>query len=145
MIGACENLDAFPMRTASPVSSPRRSSGAFSATRRPASSPCSVSEKNDLRGLRPILSHLLRSQATPRPRSVLRRYPCVPGVRGPAGPLLAVRRREAGEAPLAGRQPLLHQTLRLLRRPPLPQFGAVRRGARAAPRLEDRQSPGNGV
>src|ERR1700722_16477379 len=31
-------------------------------------------------------------------------------------------RREAGETPLVGGQPLLHQTLRLLRRPTLPQL-----------------------
>ena len=89
--------------------------------------------------------HLLRPQAAPRPRPVLWRHPCLPGVRGSARPLPAVWRRETGKAALAGRQPFLHQTLCLLRRPTLPQFGDPRCCRRTAPRLENRQSPGDGV
>src|SRR5712692_6095148 len=140
MISECEKSCGFRTRTGSPASAPQPSSGASLATPRHASCPCSAAEKNNLWRVRPIPARPLRQQAAVGPRPVLWRHPCLPGVRGSPRPVSPVWCRETGEAPLAGGQSLLHQTLCLLRRPPLPQLGDSRRGARTAPRLEDRQT-----
>src|ERR1700727_1759778 len=114
MIVECENPCAFQTRIGSPASGPRPPSGAFSVTPRHASCRCGATEKNGLWRLRAIPARLLRPQAAAHPRPVLWRHPRVPGGRGPTRGLPPVRRREAGETPLVGGQPLLHQTLRLL-------------------------------
>jgi hypothetical protein len=145
MISECEKSCASVTRTASRALCPALSCAASSATPRHASSPCSAAEKNDVRRLRPIPACPLRQQAAPCPRPLVRRHPRLPGVRGATCSVPAVWCREIGEAPLAGGQSFLHQALCLLRRPSLPQLGAVRCGARTPPRLEDRQIPGNGV
>ena len=69
----------------------------------------------------------------------------LPGGRGPAGLLPELRDGEAGEAGLAGRQPVLHQAVRLLRRPALSGDDHPGRGPGTAPRLEDGQGAGQAV
>ena len=70
--------------------------------------------KNGMRSLWTESADLLRPQDPSGPRPLLWRHPGVPGVRGAAGVLPELRRREAGAFALAGQQPLLHQTVRLL-------------------------------
>jgi hypothetical protein len=142
MLDECQHHAGSLMRIASPGSAPRLPSGASSATPRRASCVCCAAEKNVLWHLRPESPDLLRPQDPPGPRPLLRRYPRLPGGRGPAGVL---PHRETGEAALVGRQPLLHPPLRLLRGPALSFLGHPRHRPRAAPRLEDCQSPGDGV
>jgi len=145
MLGRCENHAGSLMRISSPVSVPRLPSAASSVTPRPASCGWYAAEKNGVWHLRTDPPDLLRPQDPPGPRPVLRRHPGLPGVRAPARTLSELRYRETGEAALVGRQPLLHQALRLLRGPALSLLDHPRCGPRAAPRLEDGQGPGDGV
>ena len=62
----------------------------------------------------------LRPQDPAGARSVLWRHAGLSGVRGSAGAVPELRQGEARAAGLSGRQPVLHQALRLLRGPALP-------------------------
>jgi hypothetical protein len=88
-------------------------------------------EKNGLWIVWAGTANVLRSQDPSSTRPLLWRHPGVPGDRDPARALPELRRREAGEAALVGQQPLLHQAVRLLRRPSLSgRDGTVRDVAR---------------
>src|SRR5438445_11302776 len=91
--------------------------------------------KKGLRDLRPGAARLVRPQATPRPRSRLRRRADLPRGRSPARGLSALWPGEAGTARLPGRQSVLHQALRLLRGAALSGLAAPGRGQGAASRL----------
>ena len=144
MISGCENHVGSMTRIGSPASAPSPGPGHL---RRPQGTDRHLLRRRKKRraGLRSIPADLLRQQVPAHPRPVLWRHPGVPGGRGSPRPLPTVWRGETGKAPLAGRQPLLHQALCLLRRPALPHRDDPGRGPRTAPRLEDRQGSGNGV
>ena len=95
MISECEKPCASPTRTASPVSTPRLSSGASSVTPRHASCSCADAEKNDLWHLRPIRSRLPRPQDSPRPQPFLRPHTRLSRIRDSPSALSPVRCREA--------------------------------------------------
>src|SRR5579871_5120985 len=78
-----------------------------------------AAEKNAVWRLRSGVSQPLRQATTASPRSLLWRQTRLPCFPSPQGPVLAVRRREERRLGLAGRQPAVHQTLRLLRGPPV--------------------------
>src|SRR5271157_3354335 len=75
--------------------------------------------KNGLRDVWAGTENFLRPQDPSGARPLLWRHPRVPGDRDPARALPELRRREAREVALVGQQPLLHQAVCLLRRPPL--------------------------
>src|SRR3990172_7486063 len=118
-ISACENTDASMMPIGFPASVLPRPFEGSSATPRPASSGLHGGGKNSVRRLRGRSPNLLRPQGSPGPGSLLRRHAGVPGDPHPAGPVQTVRDGEAGVAFLSLRQPLLHEAVRLLRRPTL--------------------------
>ena len=123
--------------------SPR--SKAFLVTDGLGSSLLPDTKKNGLRGLwsRPL--RLVRPQSPARPRQTLRRHADLPGGRDPAGLLPGLWDREAREAGVFGGQSVLHQTLRLLRRPTLSDIDHQGRGRGTESRLEHRQNPRNPV
>ena len=133
------------MSTSFPASPHWPKSGAFSATPGPWSSRSVAAEKNALRGLRASLSHLLRSTPTPRPRYLLWRQAGLPRPVGAPGQLPPVWRCETRALGLVGRQPPVHQAVRLLRRQAVP--GEHRPGGcrGTAPGLAHRQGPGQAV
>ncbi len=94
--------DCCRMRMHSPVSDPNRRCAASSVTRRRVSSPLNDAQKNGLRRLWSGSGGLVRPQASPCARSVLRRHPGVSRIRGAARCLPTLRGREAGLP--AGRQ-----------------------------------------
>src|SRR3954470_13633582 len=145
MMRGCENHAGWMMRIDFPVSVRSPRSVASSAIPRRGSCGSSAGEKNGLRDVWAGTANLLRPQDPARARPLLWRHPCVLGDRDPARALPELRRREAREAALVGQQPLLHQAVRLLRRPSLSVRDGPRCGARTAPRLEDGQVAGNGV
>ncbi len=119
MLAGCEHTDASGTPIAFPVSGRVQRYGASSVIRRPASFASGGGGKNGLRRVRQRPASLLRPQDPSSPRPPLRRHAGLPGARDPPRPLRALRRREAREAGLAGRQPALHQAVRLLRGPAL--------------------------
>ena len=145
MMSACENTDASTMRTAFPASDLARSSAGSSATPRLASSSWNGREKNSVWYLRGSASNVLRPQGAPGPRSSLRRYAGVPGDPGPPRPVQTVREGEAGGAGVSRRQPLLHEAVRLLRRPALPRCQHPRHRPGGAPGLAHGQGTGEAV
>src|SRR3954447_22950753 len=145
MIRGCENHDASMIRFGFPASVRRPRYVASSETPRPVSCGSCAGEKNGLRMVWAVAANLLRSQDPSSARPLLWRYPGLPGDRDPARALPELRRREAGEAALVGQQSLLHQAVRLLRRPSLSSRDGPGCGARPAPRLEDGQVARNGV
>src|SRR3990172_4035184 len=118
-ISPCENTDASTMLTGSKVSVQLRPSEGSSATPRPASSGSNGGGKNFVRRLRGRSPILLRPEGPPDPGPFLRGHAGVPGDPHPAGPVQTVRDGEAGISFLSLRQPLLHEAVRLLRRPTL--------------------------
>src|SRR5580700_2297021 len=121
--------------TASPASSHGPPFAASSAIPWPSSSPLSAAEKNALWRLRASVSHLLRQTAPPCPRLGLWRQACLSRFPGAKGFLLRVWRSETRTDRLARRQPVLHQTLRVLRRPAVPRDYGQGSGRRSVPRL----------
>src|SRR5947209_5946110 len=87
------------------------------------SSPSSGAEKNALWRLRSGVLDVLRPAAATSPGSLLRRQAGLPRLLSAPGLLWAVRRREERTAGLAGRQPAVHQAIRLLRGPALSRNG----------------------
>ena len=122
----------------------RRSWGS-SGTRMLGCSRSRPGQKNSLRDVRARAPGVVRSQAAPRPRPLLRGSAHLPRRRGPAGGLPALWHGEAGATRLPGRQSLLHQALRLLRGPALSGLPDPRRGQGAAPRLAHREGVGAAV
>ena len=72
-------------------------------------------KKNGLWQLRHHISQLLRQGSSTYTGLVLRGCKDLPGSGGSTGPMQKVRESEAGKAPLAGEQSLLHETVFLLR------------------------------
>src|SRR3954470_22062741 len=116
-----------------------------SATRMRWSSLYVAAEKNALWRLWPRAKGLLRPSAPPRTGPLQWRQAGLPRVLDPQGLVQAVRRREARGIGVVGRQPPVHQTVRLLRGQAVP--GEYRPGHRrgTAPRLGDRQGAGQAV
>jgi len=116
----------------------QRSRGS-SASPTPASSGSPGGQKNRLRDLRSGAARLVRSQAAPGARSLVRRPAHLPRVRGAPRGLSALWHGEAGAARLPGRQSLLHQALRLLRGPALSGLADPGRRQGAASRRAHRE------
>jgi hypothetical protein len=100
---------------------------AFSAIRRRASSRCIAAQKNSLRRMRMEAPRLVRPAHAADARSVVGRYARLPEVRGTACGLSALRRGEARAARFSGRQSVLHETFRPVRRATLPKLAANKR------------------
>src|SRR6266540_7223450 len=135
MIAACRLHDARAgcgMYIAFRGSDPVRPSRGSSASPTPASSRSPGGQKNGLRDLRPGAARLVRPQATPRPRSRLRRRADLPRGRSPARGLSVLWQGEARTARLPGPQSVLHQALRLLRGAALSGLADPGRGQGAA-------------
>jgi hypothetical protein len=145
MICGCENDVAWRTRTGSPGFGRSTRSAACSVTPKRASCSSCAGEKNGLWCLWASAADLLRPQGSSGPRSLLWRYSCLPGDRGPTCLLPAMWYREARKAALVGRQSLLHETLCLLRGSALPVVDHSRCGAGTPSRLEDGQRAGDGV
>ena len=109
------------------------------------SSPSSAAEKNSLRRLRRGVSQPLRQAATTRARSLLRGQTCLSPFSPAPRPVLAVWGREERTVGLAGRQPPLHQAVRLLRGPTLPHDHPQGSGRGTVPRLGCCQGVGQAV
>ena len=116
-----------------------------SAIRRPASLTLSDAQKNSLRLLRSGSIRLVRPAHASGTRSAQRRSAGVPAVRDPARAVQELRQREARAARFPGRQPVLHQALRLLRGAALPAglHQGYRRGVEAG--VGHDQDPGDAV
>jgi len=117
------------------------SSRVCSVTATLASSRCIGAQKNGVRSMRQGGAHLLRPKATAGAGSVLWRQASVPGPRRPPRRLCALRQGEAGEAGLPREQSVLHQALRLLRRPSMPILDDQGRRSGAASGLAHGQGP----
>src|SRR6516165_2612782 len=109
------------MSTGFPASNLILGSMGSSATRMRWSSRYVAVEKNALWGLWPRAQGLLRSSAPPRARPLLWRQARLPRVLDPPRLVQAVRRREARGIGVVGRQPPVHQALRLLRGQAVPR------------------------
>ena len=148
MISSCDphdDIEGCWTNIDSPVFARARRSKASSATPRLGSSRCCAVKKNGLRVLRPRPFRLVRPEDPSGTGQVLRRRADLSGDRDPEGSVPELRYREAGEAVVSGRQPVLHQTLRLLRQPPLPDLDPQGRGQGASSRLEHGQGPRDAV
>ena len=84
-------------------------------TRKLVSSDLIGLKKNSMRLLRHLASQLLRQDRTADTGSVLRGCPDLPTSGSSASPVREVRESETGEAPMAGKQSLLYETILLLR------------------------------
>jgi len=138
-IPGCENTDACGTPTAFPGSVRAQRCAAFSVTRKRGSSAFVGGEKNGLRSLRPRSSSLVRSQTASSTGPALWGHAGLPGAGDPPRGVQGLRQSEAGEAGLAGGQAVLHQALRLLRGPSLPEHDDQGRGRGNPPGLEDGQ------
>ena len=87
----------------------------YLATRRDELSNLIGVKKNCMRPLQHCASRLLRQGGTTNTGSILWECPNLSGGRGSAGPVQKVWERETREALLAGKQPLLHKAVFLLR------------------------------
>ena len=126
-----QNSSNSTTSTASPASSPDRQGPG--RLRRPAGGghhPPPPPKKTVCGVCGQVVSDLLRQAATARPRPLLWRQARLPRLLGAPGPVPAVRRREERTLGLAGRQPALHQAVRLLRGPTLPRDAPSRRWPR---------------
>ena len=143
MLSACPEPVAVCVsrsRMASSGSVRIASSRVCSVTATLASSRCIGAQKNRVRNMRQGGAHLLRPKATAGAGPVLRRQASVPGPRSPPRRLCALRQGEAGEARLPREESVLHQALRLLRRPSMPVLDDQGRRPRAAPGTRSRLS-----
>src|SRR5215475_2793573 len=114
MLYACDLHYDWSIHTASLAFAQAQRCGASSVIPKPASCSLSGAEKNTLRRLRHGGAGVLRPQGASGARPLLWRYAGLPGDQGPARMVSALWGGEAREGVLAGRQPLLYQTLRLL-------------------------------
>ena len=108
------NASGFWTHIGSSVSGPWNGSVVSSVIRGRASSHSCGGQKNTLRRLWPAAQGLVRPQDPPGSRPVVRRYSRLLGAGGSAGRLTELRAGEARTAGLPGRQPPVHETLRLL-------------------------------
>ena len=92
----------------------------FSGIPKPVSFDSPGGEKNDLRCVRHVPPFLLRPQAAPRAGPFLRGHAYLPGDRSAVCVVPELRQGETGTTVLVGRQSVLHQAIRLLRRSPVP-------------------------
>ena len=115
MMNECEKNAGLMMHIASPDSVQNPWSAVSSVIPRHVLFASCAGEKNGLWGLRESPAKFLRSQDPSRARSLLWRHSGVLGVRDPSRVLPELRHREARDVELVGRQPVLHQALRLLR------------------------------
>jgi hypothetical protein len=102
-------------------------------------------KKNGPRMLRSCSFRMVRPQDPAGPGQVLRRRSDLPGPGDPQSSMPELRHRETGKIGLFGRQPVLYQALRVLHRPPLPEFDHQGCGQGIPSRLEYGQSPGDAV
>jgi hypothetical protein len=105
------------------------------AIRRRGSSHSFGGQKNGVRYVWDGAPELVRSTHAADPRSVLRRHTGLPRTRCATRPLPALWQGEARAPGLSGGQPVLHEAVRLLRRPALSQCHDPGRGQRPAPGL----------
>ena len=142
MSAQCIHHDGWQIHTGSLAFGHGLPSTASSVTPRPASFAFCGRGKNKLWGLWARAEGLLRPQGAQGARSVVWRYPGLPGSRGAACVVSQLRRGETGETARGSRQSLLHQALCLLRRPPVPHRDAPSRRTGVAPGLADGQGVG---
>jgi len=139
LVGAC------PTRIASQAFARSNRSRACLVIRVRGSSRWCGAQKNCVQCLWASAPRLVRPKAAKSSRFVLRRYPRVPGVRGSACPVSKLRPGEARALGLVGRQPAVHEALRLAHRTPLSPHDRARRGRRVSPGLAHRQRAGQAV
>src|SRR3972149_6783820 len=111
MILGCENIDVCGTHTVSGAFVQVQRYRAYSVIRRLVLSSSIDEGKNGVWGMWLRPSSLVRPQAAPNTRSVLRGHSDLPGNGGPAYRLQAMRQGEAGEAGLAFFRPVRHQTI----------------------------------
>jgi len=140
-IAGCKNSGACGTPIASLASVLSRPWRASSVIPKPGSSASSGREKNGLRYLRTRPSRLVRPEDSASARPALRGDANLPGSGDPARLLQELWQGEAGKSGLAGRQPVRHQALRLLRGTTLPGHDDQGCGGGNAAGLEDDQSP----
>src|SRR5271154_3714252 len=145
MMNVCEKNAGLMMRIASPDSVQNPWSAVSSVIPRHVLFASCAGEKNGLWGLRESPAKFLRSQDPSRARSLLWRHSGVLGVRDPSRVLPELRHREARDVELVGRQPVLHQALRLLRGSALSGRDYPGCSSRTPPELEDGQGPGDRI
>ena len=145
MISGWEKREAYRTNTSSPDSVRALKYGEYSEIRRHGLSGLSGLKKNEMWLLRQVTSKLLRQESAADTRPVLRRRPYIPGSGSPQGTVQAVRQSEAGETPLAGKQPLLYQEVFLLCRKEVPGNDDQGRGERTETGLAQRKDPGEGL
>lgn len=107
--------------TASSASCPATTSTASLAIRWRGSFLLSGAQKNRLQGLRARAYDVVRPHDTASSRPVVRRHADLPRIRGAASALLLHWQGEARASGLPGRQSALHEAVRPVRRPPLPE------------------------
>jgi hypothetical protein len=120
MICGCDPNDSYPRHITSLDFVPCRPFGESSETPTPVWLPFPGGGKNELRGMRRHSSIILRPQAAPSSRSILRRLANLSANRGSARVVPELRQGEARRTFLVGRLSILHQTLSLFRRASLP-------------------------
>ena len=114
---------------------------AFSVIRKRGSSPWSGGEKNGVRCLRDGAAGLVRPAHAASSRPVLWRYTGLPRTGGAPGSLSALWQGEARATGFPGRQSVLHEAIRLLRRPALSQCHGPGRGVKRHPVLRNKATP----
>src|SRR5450759_3659564 len=145
MICAWLLLDDLPIYSVSLAFVHMRRREVCSATRRRVSFAWNDGEKKPLRGLRHACARHLRSQDSPRSRSLLRGCTHLPGVRAAACMVPLLWCSEAGETSLVGGQPFLYKALCFLRRTALSDNDDLGCGARVASGLARRQGTGQAI
>ena len=115
MICRCDFIDTLQSRTASPAFVPFHPSGESLVIPEPRVVRLSRRGKKQPVDLRQSSSIVLRPQAAPSSRSVLRRLQDISGVRDSTRAVPGLRKGEAGGTVLVGRQSVLHQVLRFFR------------------------------
>ena len=139
------STSVFSTHTGSPVSGRRLEFAESSVTRRRASSRLCGAQKNGLQGMWSSALGLVRPDDTARSRSFLRRHAGLSGIRGSTGSVSTLRQGEARTTRLPCRQSVLHQAVRLVRRPALPDQHDPGRGRGTAPGLAYGQGTGQAV
>jgi glycerophosphoryl diester phosphodiesterase len=142
---SCKNISDLGTRIAFRAFPPSILCLASSEILDPESWVSSGGEKNCLWGLWPGPLYLLRPEDLQGSRPALCGSARLPGHGDPARGLPKVREGEAGEAGLVGRLSFLHQTVCLLRRPPLSGFEYSGHRRRAPLGLENGQGLGDAV
>ncbi len=142
---ACAHTDDLRTRIASRGFVPGPPYGASLGIRGSGFSHSSVGGKNSVWHLWPWASDVLRPHAPLDSGPVLWRYAHLPGGAHSAGVVPDLPESEAGAAGLVGRQPVVHQTLCVLRWATLCQCPNPGCGPRAAPGLAHRQGAGEAV